>query len=217
MDRIQMRTREASSLTEEEMLRCIVRYACRDESSAERMSSIVCSHFSTVRSLLVAPVHFLKTLELSATLIEYVSLLREYAIRASYLPIKTVFSEQNIKDFAMMMLLRIGHLTTEVILGMLFTKEKRFLCTENMALGSVNTAVFDTQTVIEALNRHKASYVILVHNHPSGYCLPSEEDEKTTSIIAEACKECGYNVLDHYIVTHNAVYSMYMQEYCILL
>ena len=85
-----------------------------------------------------------------------------------------------------------------------------------MALGSVNTAVFDTQTVLESLERCRAHHVILVHNHPSGYCLPSVEDEKTTSIIAHACKECGYSVLDHYIVTHNAVYSMYMQEYCIL-
>lgn len=181
------------------------------------MSEIVCNHFSTVRSLLTASSSFLKALELPSTLVEYIALLREYAIRSSAVRQKTLFSHDTIAEFAKMMLLRIGHLTTEVILGMLFTKDKRFLCVENMALGSVNTAVFDTHTVIESIERYGASYVLLAHNHPSGNCLPSVEDQKTTSHIVHSCKECGYQVLDHYIVTSKAVYSMFMEQYCIVL
>lgn len=203
-------------MTDEEIILCILHYVYRDDAQVQRIAQILSTHSTTVYGLLTMPMHVMHALGLSneRRLLNFLSLLREYAIRASTLPKKTIFSEMNVALFAKMLLLRIGHLTTEVILGVLLTKEKRFMCIENVALGSVNTAVFDVKTVVETLEAYRCPYIILVHNHPSGACLPSHEDIQATKDIAQACHARGYEVLDHYIVTHNAVYSMYTERYC---
>ena len=45
-----------------------------------------------------------------------------------------------------------------------------------------------------------ASAVVLAHNHPSGECLPSEEDIDTTRRMIDAGKILGIKVMDHVIV-----------------
>lgn len=208
--------KDISSLTDEELLEYILQYSCKDDEVAQSTFAMLRKHIPTIHSLLTTPESVLQTWYIpERRCIEYIRLLREYAIRAVTPPYKTLLNEQTIKEFAHMALMKIGYVTTEVILGILFTHDKRFITIENMALGSANTAIFDIRTVIDAIERHHANAVILVHNHPSGSPLPSAEDRKTTDIIAQACDVCGYCVLDHYIVTHQTVYSMYTDSYII--
>ena len=211
------RNKSPSELSEKEIIECILAYSCKQDIDLEELLSTVVERASSLRSFLTLPENVVKEMNIPNVerCLEYMSMLREYAIRVATPYPKTLFSEESSIRFAHMMLMRIGHYRTEVILGILFNKQKRFLCIENVALGSVNTAVFDTQTVVEALNRHKASYVILVHNHPSGACFPSQEDENATQLIARGCEACGHEVLDHYIVTASEVYSMYTESYLI--
>ena len=42
---------------------------------------------------------------------------------------------------------------------------------------------------------------MLVHNHPSGDCEPSEDDLEITKRLVEAGKILGIEVLDHIILT----------------
>lgn len=212
----QNRSRSPSELTEEELIESLLYYCCRKE-ERESVIHTIMEYAPTIRSLLTLPAHILRTLPIPdrERCSAYISIIREYAIRASTPRYKSLFSHESSIEFAHMMCMKIGYYRTEVILGILLNKEKRFLCIENVALGSVNTAVFDVQTVIESIQRNNAHYVILVHNHPSGVCIPSVEDEEATACIAQGCKACGYDVLDHYIVTDKAVYSMYTQSYLI--
>lgn len=211
------RNKAPSELSEKELIECILTYSCKKDINGEELISTVMKRAPTIRSFLTLPENILREMNIPniERCLEYISILREYAVRVATPYPRTLFSKESSVDFAHMMLMKIGHYRTEVILGILFNRQKRFLCIENVALGSVNTAVFDTQTVIEALHRHKASYVILVHNHPSGACFPSQEDEDATKLIARGCEACGHAVLDHYIVTASAVYSMYTESYLI--
>ena len=209
--------RSPSEFTEEELLECILYYSCKQSRERESIKMEIYNHARSVRDLLTLPESTLKALDIPGIerCMEYITMLREYAIRSSFPQQRLQFCEKNMQAFARMSLMKIGHCRTEVILGILFTREKRFLCIERMGLGSVNVTVFDLQTVIETIERYQASYVILVHNHPSGSCFPSPEDEESTTLIAQGCQECGYGVLDHYIVTERAVYSMYTESYLI--
>lgn len=69
----------------------------------------------------------------------------------------------------------------------------------------------DTPVDVRILLRHallaEATSVILVHNHPSGSCRPSREDERLTARVRQACEAVSVRLLDHIIVTDGDYYS----------
>jgi DNA repair protein RadC len=76
-----------------------------------------------------------------------------------------------------------------------------------MFIGTLNASLVHPREIFqEALKQNSAS-VILVHNHPSGDCEPSEEDLLITKRIVDAGKTMGIDVLDHVIITKGKIYS----------
>ena len=58
----------------------------------------------------------------------------------------------------------------------------------------------------EAINpviKASTNPIILVHNHLSGDCKLSKEDEKITNMLYDARKILGIKVLDHVIIGNN--------------
>jgi len=72
-----------------------------------------------------------------------------------------------------------------------------------LSKGSLTGAVVDATEIIKESAKKSASYIILVHNHPSGEIEPSEEDIDTTKEIMKACRLIGIKVLDHIIIGRN--------------
>ena len=67
-----------------------------------------------------------------------------------------------------------------------------------------HTPVYPREVAHGALNRG-ATAVLLVHNHPSGNPAPSEADIRMTKSLKEALEPLGVVVLDHLIVTAEAI------------
>ena len=89
-----------------------------------------------------------------------------------------------------------------------------FLNTQNELLGfkMFNTGTIDQVAVYPRMLVHTglmigASAMILVHNHPSGYSDPSEEDKRLTMAIKEASALFDIRVLDHIIIGGNNHFS----------
>ncbi len=49
--------------------------------------------------------------------------------------------------------------------------------------------------------------IAVVHNHPSGICTPSSEDDSLTKRLVEAGGILGIPVVDHVIIGENSYYS----------
>lgn len=79
---------------------------------------------------------------------------------------------------------------------------------EVVSIGTLNASLVHPREVFEPAIRHNAASVILVHNHPSGDCTPSAEDNKVTDRLVEAGKLLGIEVRDHVIVTEKEFYSI---------
>jgi len=73
--------------------------------------------------------------------------------------------------------------------------------------GGVAGTVVDPKLIFTAALEHRASNIILCHNHPSGHPNPSPEDIKLTKKLSEAGKMMEINVLDHIIIAGNLYYS----------
>ncbi|HOW28703.1 MAG TPA: DNA repair protein RadC [Elusimicrobiota bacterium] len=78
---------------------------------------------------------------------------------------------------------------------------------EFVSIGTLNASLVHPREVFEPAVRCSAAAVVLVHNHPSGDCAPSEEDRALTRRIQEAGRLLGIDVLDHVIVAENSRYS----------
>ncbi len=72
--------------------------------------------------------------------------------------------------------------------------------------GATSSVNVDIQSVFKTAILCNASAVILMHNHPNGDALPSEEDKLVTKRIREVGDILGYQVLDHIIVNSEGEY-----------
>jgi DNA repair protein RadC len=79
---------------------------------------------------------------------------------------------------------------------------------ETLQQGTVNQAVVYPRKVLERALQHKASGIILVHNHPSGYVRPSPDDIRLTKIIAQTAAKLDIQVHDHLIIGGDTFYSL---------
>lgn len=78
---------------------------------------------------------------------------------------------------------------------------------EALQIGTLSHVSFEPRRVIETAMTHKARYLILTHNHPSGILIPSEDDIETAKMIAEVGSKLEIDVRDQLILTRNAAYS----------
>lgn len=73
--------------------------------------------------------------------------------------------------------------------------------------GTVKDALVHPRHVIEAAVRHRASSVILAHNHPGGSAKPSTQDHKLTRRLVQALGHIDIQTADHIIVARGQIYS----------
>lgn len=69
--------------------------------------------------------------------------------------------------------------------------------------GDVISASVDIRRLLETAINSGAHGIVLAHNHPSGFALPSENDMATTDAIRTAMQFAGISVVDHIIVSNN--------------
>lgn len=80
-----------------------------------------------------------------------------------------------------------------------------------VAIGTVKNVQVDSRSVFREAITNNASSIILVHNHPSGQCQPSEGDKRVTQVVKQAGDLLDIKLLDHVIITSNSYYSFVSQ------
>lgn len=82
------------------------------------------------------------------------------------------------------------------------------LAYSRVALGSSDEMIIHPRDVFRNALLSNASWIILVHNHPSNSLEFSSEDYQTTKRLIEAGKLLGVPVIDHVLVTDSCHRSM---------
>ena len=88
----------------------------------------------------------------------------------------------------------------EYLLVISVDSKGRPLAIEIVSIGTVNATLAEPREIFKHAILANAVGIILVHNHPSGDCIPSEEDEEMTRRINESGKLLGILVRDHVII-----------------
>ncbi len=74
--------------------------------------------------------------------------------------------------------------------------------------GSLDTVVINTRSVVEAAIRSGAYSVVLSHNHPQGWAVPSKADIHVTERLAFAFKQLDIYFWDHIIISTTSDISL---------
>lgn len=81
-----------------------------------------------------------------------------------------------------------------------------------LSVGGTNATMFDKKIVAKVAVDQLADAIVIVHNHPSGNCMPSRSDIKETGDIKKALDLFGIDLLDHIIIADKEYYSFASEE-----
>jgi DNA repair protein RadC len=80
--------------------------------------------------------------------------------------------------------------------------------THIVTVGLANQSQIHPRETFHPAIRDQAVSILVAHNHPSGYLMPSEADLSATRRLNEASKVLGIPMLDHLIVAESGIYSI---------
>ncbi len=103
--------------------------------------------------------------------------------------------------------------TKEVVYLLCLNGVGKVLCCQQVGQGGINSAGVPIRKVVETAMSGNSTAVVLAHNHPSGYAVPSNEDIATTGRIAAALDAVDIVLIDHIVVAEDDFVSMVQSGY----
>jgi DNA repair protein RadC len=101
----------------------------------------------------------------------------------------------------------IGELPHEEFWIIFLSNSNKVIYKAQLSKGGMTGTVVDVRIVFKTALEHNAVGIILVHNHPSGTLIASEQDKQVTRQLKMAGHALDIKVLDHVIVTEKSYMS----------
>lgn len=91
--------------------------------------------------------------------------------------------------------------------------KKKYLDKKRLFIGSINKSIAHPREIFKQAYLLSASFIICIHNHPSGDPTPSPEDINITKNIYELGNLHAIYLVDHLIIGKNTYYSFYENKH----
>jgi len=98
---------------------------------------------------------------------------------------------------------------------LLFDTKLNLIKRKNIYVGTIDKIEIHPREIFKEAFMESASYIILMHNHPSGDTTPSKEDIEITKTLVEIGELMQIKVIDHIIISDTSYYSFYEHSDCI--
>ena len=99
-------------------------------------------------------------------------------------------------------------LRKEHLVALYLDAQNHMIARETISIGSLNTTRTHPREILQPAIACSALGFILVHNHPSGSLVPSQDDIDFTRAIKRACEIVGIGLYDHLIVAAGGYVSL---------
>jgi DNA repair protein RadC len=87
--------------------------------------------------------------------------------------------------------------------------KKNYLDKKKLFVGSINMSVVHPREIFKQAYLLSASFMICIHNHPSGDPTPSHEDIEFTDKLYKIAILHGIYLVDHIVIGKDCYYSFY--------
>ena len=143
--------------------------------------------------------------EYSAVLIRLVKACSEHYLKEGVLDRQKISSLSTLVDYCRTSM---GGLADEQFRVIFLNSQNEIIAAEIVQEGTVNQTVVYPRKVLELALKHKATGLILVHNHPSGNLTPSAADLELTRSLVKASRALNLTVHDHLIIGRHGYFSL---------
>ncbi len=196
------------NLEDHEILELLLFYAISRKNTNDIAHRLLES-FHTIDAVFDAPVNALKNVdgigESTALFLKIISGVVRLYMERKYSSKNKVLTTEEINDNLMFKF--IGRSEEVVAIALLDAKGK--LIYEGIVnKGTVNSVDIYIRKIIEFIVMYNASSIVLAHNHPSGFAVPSPEDIESTAKLNKIFKGMNVNFLDHIIVADHDYVSL---------
>ena len=98
---------------------------------------------------------------------------------------------------------RFAGIKQEQLIVFYLNVKNRVISEEVSAMGTIESSAVDLRVILRRALLLGASRLVLSHNHPSGDCSPSSQDESLTENLGTSCRLIGIELLDHLVIGGN--------------
>jgi len=200
------------ALQDYELLELLLTFAI-PYSDVKPLAKRLIEHFGSFNQVFdAAPealMEFIGLREYSAVLIKLVKACSEYALKAEALKRQPIKSLATLVDYCRTAM---GGLPDEQFRVIFLNSQNEIIAEEIVQEGTVNQTVVYPRKVLELALKHKATGLILVHNHPSGNLTPSTADQELTRALVKASRALNLTVHDHLIIGRHGYFSLAEQN-----
>ncbi|MTB63973.1 DNA repair protein RadC [Streptococcus sp. zg-86] len=106
------------------------------------------------------------------------------------------------------MMQEIGSNKQEHLVAIYLDTQNKIISQRTIFIGSVNRSIAEPREILHYAVKSMATSLIIVHNHPSGFVQPSQNDLAFTEKLKKSCEILGLILLDHLIVGKSNYYSL---------
>ena len=196
-------------LQDYEVLELLLSYGIAQKDT-KPLAKALLQRFGDLPGVLDSEVHELKEVkgigESTALLIKLThSLMERYMGERSFRR-KKLSTPQAVVEYCRVSM---GRLRDEQFRVLYLNSQNEVLSEELIQEGTVDQSVVYPRKVLEYALRHKASSIILIHNHPGGLLKPSRSDIELTKRLKSISEEMGIRIHDHFIITKDGYYSFH--------
>lgn len=131
----------------------------------------------------------------------------ELAKRASYEVLKEKPLLNESRKIASYLQDKIGSEKQEHFVVLFLNTKLMLLSERTLFIGSLNASVVSCREIFKAAIEEGCAKILISHNHPSGDCIPSEQDLVVTNQISQTSEMVGIPLLDHIIVSASSYFS----------
>lgn len=131
----------------------------------------------------------------------------ELARRARAVPLPRATPYTSSRDVLRAYGPRLVDATEEQVLAVVLDAKQRPLAERVLARGSTTACAVGPREVFNLVVREGGAGVVLVHNHPSGDPLPSDDDIRLTRAMLDAGRLLDLPLIDHVIVGRDGSFS----------
>ena len=102
---------------------------------------------------------------------------------------------------------QLRHENREILIAAMFNIRNAFLGDVVISVGTAHASLISPAEIFRRALLRGAASVVLLHNHPSGVPMPSQEDLDVTRRVASCGEMLGIPLMDHIIIGDNRYYS----------
>lgn len=134
--------------------------------------------------------------------------IREFMVRYLEQEIEYTKEISSPEDIAEFVKIHLGKAPRECLMILYLNDANRLVYHGTITEGTVDRAPFYPREILKTAFLKDATGLIMVHNHPSGDPIPSENDHNITKQMEKLASEFNIKVHDHLIVTPHKVFSL---------